>query len=222
MKKEFSTYSVIPTEVMLSEKLSSTSKIVYGIISSLTNEKGYCWASNKYLGDLLKLSESQISRVISELVEQRLLISDVERNYKRKIQLVIKIGGYAKTARGVDKNRKGVTQKPQDNNIIKKDNSNIYIADKSANDNLSESKPNIKITDLYEKMGLKQPIRSVTQWQDEASNAVKYFIDGKDKVSSIFKCFKENQQRARIAFSDCKELGKNSCLYFLKIYNAIK
>ena len=90
---------MIPTEVMLSEKISSTAKIVYGIISSLTNEKGYCWASNKYIGDLLKLSESQVSRVISELVEQELIISDIECNYKRKIQLMIKMGGYAKTAR---------------------------------------------------------------------------------------------------------------------------
>jgi ribosomal protein S13 len=131
MKKEFSTYSIIPTEVMLSEKISSTAKIVYGIISSLTNEKGYCWASNKYIGDLLKLSESQVSRVISELVEQELIISDIECNYKRKIQLMIKIGGYAKTARGVRKNSKGGTQKQQDNNIKEYYNNNIDTAKQS-------------------------------------------------------------------------------------------
>lgn len=128
MKKEFSTFSVIPTEVMLSKTLSSTAKIVYGLISSLTNEKGYCWASNKYIGDLLNLSESQISRVIGELAEERLLISDVERNYKRKIQLVIKIGGYAKIARGYAENSKGGTQKPQDNNIKEYYKDNIDTA----------------------------------------------------------------------------------------------
>ena len=41
--KVFSTYSIIPTEVMLNNEISSTAKITYGIISSLCNEKGY-WA----------------------------------------------------------------------------------------------------------------------------------------------------------------------------------
>ena len=36
----------------------------------------------------------------------------------------------------------GVDKKCRTNNIIEKDKDNIYIADKSANDNLSENKPN--------------------------------------------------------------------------------
>lgn len=85
--------------------------------------------------------------------------------------------------------------------------------------NSEPSSPNIK--DLYSKMGLPKQTRKVNLWQDEAANAVKYFSDGEDKRSSVFKCFKDNQQKARIAFSDCKELNKRSVLYFLKVFSEI-
>lgn len=87
-----------------------------------------------------------------------------------------------------------------------------------------ETSPTVnKLQDLYKGMGLPPKGRSsVKQWQDEAANAVKYFIDGQDKQSSIFKCFRDNQQKARLAFSDCKELEKTSALYFLKVYNELK
>lgn len=71
-------------------------------------------------------------------------------------------------------------------------------------------------------MGLPAPVKNkVTLWQDEANNAVKYFSDGEEKRSSIFKCFRDNQQKARIAFSDCKELEKRSAMYFLKVWNEL-
>lgn len=86
--------------------------------------------------------------------------------------------------------------------------------------NSEPSSPNLK--DLYSSMGLPKPVRKVNLWQDEAANAVQYFHDGEEKRSSVFKCFKDNQQKARIAFSDCKELEKKSVMYFLKVYNEIK
>jgi hypothetical protein len=221
MEKTFSTFSVIPTEIMVSKEISSTAKIVYGLISSLTNEKGYCWANNKYLGELVNKEERQISNIINKLSKLGLIVSEVENNYKRKITLTGKIATQ-KITRGVAKKCVGGSKKMLHNNIIEKDKDNIYIADKSANDNLSENKPNIKIQDLYNKLGLKTPIKSVYQWQDEANNATQYFKDGESKRSSIFKCFKDNQQKARIAFSDCKELGRKEVLYFLKVYNELK
>lgn len=79
------------------------------------------------------------------------------------------------------------------------------------------------ILDLYAKMGMPKPIKACsTQWQDEALNATNILTGGKEKTSSIFKCYKDNQQKARIALSDCKELGQLHALYFLKVYNAIK
>jgi hypothetical protein len=222
MEKQFSTFSVIPTEIIINKEISSTEKLLYAVISSLTNEKGYCWASNQYLGDLIGISERHASRSINKLLQEQLIKVDIKDNSKRKITLINIIVGRTKMSRGVDKNVVGGRQKCRTNNIKEKDKDNIYIADKSANDNLSENKPNIKIQDLYNKLGLKTPIKSVYQWQDEANNATQYFKDGESKRSSIFKCFKDNQQKARIAFSDCKELGRKEVLYFLKVYNELK
>jgi len=136
MKEKFSTYSVIPTEIMLSNDLSSTAKILYGVISSLTNEKGYCWASNDYLGSLLNISSKTASLLIKELSDYGYIQSNVEKNYKRKIFL----GGITKMFRGYNKNVKGVLQKCKDNNIKEyyKDNINNSKQSLPVNDILNE------------------------------------------------------------------------------------
>lgn len=226
MEKQFSTFSVIPTEIIINKEISSTSKLLYAVISSLTNEKGYCWASNKYLGDLIDISERHASRSINNLLKEELIKVDIKDNSKRKITLVNIIVGKTKMSRGVDKNVVGGGQKCPTNNIIEKDKNNILLADKSAIDkepiNKGETtKPSL--SELYAKMGLPKPIKACsTQWQDEALNATNILTGGKEKTSSIFKCYKDNQQKARIALSDCKELGQLHALYFLKIYNQIK
>lgn len=79
----------------------------------------------------------------------------------------------------------------------------------------------ISVKELYSTLGLPEKTRNISKWQDEASTAIKYFTDIGDKSSSVFKCFKENNQKARTAFSDCKELSKDSVMYFLKVYNQL-
>lgn len=133
MEKTFSTWSVIPTEVMLSKEISSTAKITYGIISSLCNEKGYCWASNDYLGKLLGKSGTRISLIVKELSDAGLIESEVEQNYKRKITLR---GVLRKLKGGVKENLKGGLRKLKENSIIEYNNNNINITseDKPRND----------------------------------------------------------------------------------------
>ena len=101
-------------------------------------------------------------------------------------------------------------------------NANIVKERKGKEININNSEPSSpNIKELYSKMGLPPKARSVQLWQDEANNCVKYFTDGEEKRSSIFKCFKDNNQKARIAFSDCKELEKRSVMYFLKVFSEI-
>jgi hypothetical protein len=61
--------------------------------------------------------------------------------------------------------------------------------------------------------------KKTKQWQDEASNAVTQLAAPEEKISSIYKCFKDHQSFARFALSDCKEKGINEAPYFLTIYN---
>ena len=44
------------------------------IISSLCAEKGYCWATNKYLADLFGVTEQSISNKLKKLEDKNYLI----------------------------------------------------------------------------------------------------------------------------------------------------
>ena len=61
------------------------------IISSLSAEKGYCFASNKYLSELFGIEEETISRKLSKLVNKSYITIDYEKRgcevVSRKIRL---------------------------------------------------------------------------------------------------------------------------------------
>ena len=74
--------------------------------------------------------------------------------------------------------------------------------------------------------------KKVQQWQDEAATTAKT-LDGvkklilrkngdqviRDRTSSIFKCYKDNYDKARLAYLECVELDKMFVDYFFKLYN---
>ena len=53
-EQQLSYYCVIPAPVMTDGRLSSDEKILYGSISGMSKEKGYCWASNDRLASYFK------------------------------------------------------------------------------------------------------------------------------------------------------------------------
>lgn len=62
-------YAVIPADVRYDARLQSGAKLLYGEISSLCNEKGYCWAGNDYFASLYQTSERTIIRWINSLAD---------------------------------------------------------------------------------------------------------------------------------------------------------
>lgn len=219
-KKEF-TGIWIPRHIIEDEELSMSEMIIYSEISCFE----VCYKSNESIGKRWGLKPNTISIIISKLSNkgyvEKLSFNGRDRALKAKTDNPIKGCLSEKSKADYDKNA-------TIDNIL--ENKDIYIAGKPAvkekqvilaKDKEPPSK-GTNLQDLYSRMGLPTRIKTVSKWQDEAAAAVKYFKDIQGKESSVFKCFKDNNQKARIALSDCKELEKSSVYYFLKVYNEIK
>lgn len=106
-------------------------------------------------------------------------------------------------------------------NINNSDKSPIKLNDNEENNTQAEKHHIKPINELYSKLGLKHSSRKVEKWQDSASLAVKEMNVPENKISSVFKCFKDNEREAMFALVDCRELGKMNVFYFLKVYNEL-
>lgn len=62
-------YAIIPANVRYNKRLTLLSRLLYGEITALCNEKGYCWATNSYFAELYEVSEKTISNSIAQLKE---------------------------------------------------------------------------------------------------------------------------------------------------------
>ena len=69
MQDKKSYYAIIPGNVRYDTRLCPNAKLLYGEISALCNERGYCWASNEYFAELYGVSRTSISKWISSLKE---------------------------------------------------------------------------------------------------------------------------------------------------------
>jgi hypothetical protein len=76
MQKSY--YAIIPANVRYDSELAPNAKLLYGEITALCNERGYCWASNSYFSELYKVSKVSISKWINQLVDKGYLTSDLQ------------------------------------------------------------------------------------------------------------------------------------------------
>lgn len=73
-------YAIIPANVRYDKDLPPNAKLLYGEITALCNEKGFCWASNDYFAKLYKCTKQSVSGWISKLNEKGYI--EVEIVYK--------------------------------------------------------------------------------------------------------------------------------------------
>lgn len=64
-------YAVIPANVRYDKRLTPNAKLLYGEITALCNEKGFCWASNDYFANLYCVSKTSISAWIAQLAKSK-------------------------------------------------------------------------------------------------------------------------------------------------------
>jgi DnaD/phage-associated family protein len=75
MQKNY--YAIIPANVRYDKDLSPNAKLLYGEITALCNEKGYCWAGNSYFADLYGKDKSTIARWIKQLEDKGYITREV-------------------------------------------------------------------------------------------------------------------------------------------------
>ena len=77
MEEKKSYYAIIPANVRYDSKLKDKAKLLYGEITALCNEKGYCWATNEYFASLYGVSKTTISLLIKNLIESGYVNSQI-------------------------------------------------------------------------------------------------------------------------------------------------
>jgi len=60
-------YVELPMIVIQDKNISSTAKVLMGLITTLSIKDGYCYASNRYLSNILKVSRRTITSCITSL-----------------------------------------------------------------------------------------------------------------------------------------------------------
>ena len=104
----------IPAEILLNKDLSDKEKIILSMVLYLSEEKGSCFASNKYIANIVNVTHERVSKIISSLkdkgyisvklkyktdskeIEQRQIMPIVENinRYSQKVQEGIEENNY--------------------------------------------------------------------------------------------------------------------------------
>lgn len=146
-------YAIIPANVRYDKDIPANAKLLYGEITALCNEKGYCWASNGYFADLYEVSKVTVSRWIKALVDKCYISTEIEfkENSKEILHRYIKIvdtpinendeGYYQKDNEGINKNVKTPINKN-----VKENNTYINNTSNNTSDNKKERKKEKKPT----------------------------------------------------------------------------
>ena len=137
-------YSIIPADVRYDENLTANAKLLYGEITALCNERGYCWATNDYFAGLYKVSKVSISKWISSLISAGYIESELEyrEGTKEILNRYLRIVKYPIK----EKLNTPIKEKFKDNNT---DINNTYIYSPSDDEQQSFDFPK---TDLEEKL----------------------------------------------------------------------
>lgn len=77
---ENSFFAQIPTSILHDKALLPSEKLLYAEIMSLTNAKGYCWASNKYFAEIFDASTRSVQGWLSKLRDSGYIM--IEYEYK--------------------------------------------------------------------------------------------------------------------------------------------
>ena len=95
-------YVTLQNEVLENDTLTERAKLLYAFIESLSHQKGYCFATNKFFATNFKVSKSTINRHLVELKNANYVrmetVTEENGNRLRYIYPLLRQGGASKTA----------------------------------------------------------------------------------------------------------------------------
>ena len=102
----------IPAEILLNNDLSDKEKIVLSIVLYLSDETGSCFASNKYIANIVNVTPERVSKIISSLKDKEYVkvklkyeTDSKEIEERQIIPIVENINRYSeKLQEGIDNN----------------------------------------------------------------------------------------------------------------------
>lgn len=80
-------YAIIPASVRYDKNVCPNAKLLYGEITALCNQKGFCWANNSYFAELYGVGKPSISRWVKELIDGGYIDSSIE--YKQGTKEIV-------------------------------------------------------------------------------------------------------------------------------------
>ena len=134
-KQNIGYYAIIPATVLYNKDLKPNQKILYAIITSLSNKEGYCYATNRYLAEKLGVEPNTVSGWITDLKRKEFIKVELIRNEKNQIKqrkIYINDATYKdyKVYPYNIKNVESILKKSKGNNIINNNiNNNILSSE---------------------------------------------------------------------------------------------
>ena len=185
-------YAVIPSFIRYDPDLKANAKLLYGEITALSNDKGYCWATNDYFAKLYNVSKRSVIEWIQSLAKKGYINVEIiyKENSKEISQRVLKIPSEENFLNGKNiplpseenftdgkKVHDPHEEKFTENNI---NNNNIYIKKR----NIKEKKEDLQKSDIDEIL-------------DYYNNCYEYNKD-QFKIKKIFRLTSKNKEAVKL------------------------
>lgn len=128
-------YAIIPANVRYDSNLKDKAKLLYGEITALSNKNGICFASNSYFAKLYNVTNTTISLLIKDLIdngyiEREIIYKDGTKEIENRYLRILK-EGYLRNLKG------GIQENLKDNNTsINNTSINIYTTTTMDKENL--------------------------------------------------------------------------------------
>lgn len=106
-------YAVIKYEWFQDKELNYSMIIILGLLNSLCRKNNYCWATNKYIGEVVNLNDANTSKYINKLKE----LGYIEIEQNKKVRLKDENGKYVyRQQRIITLTEKGLVKLEKDEN----------------------------------------------------------------------------------------------------------